>query len=88
MEDENELIQVTIRLPLRDKEKIDNLAKSGGCSTAEIIRRSVDGSLNKYCNGLQYVDLEQGEAIKKLVGNAYTELSGIRTELHLSLIHI
>ncbi len=82
MEDENELIQVTIRLPLRDKEKIDNLAKSGGCSTAEIIRRSVDGSLNKYCNGLQYVDLEQGEAIKKLVGNAYTELSGIRTELH------
>ena len=30
MEDENELIQVTIRLPLRVKEKIDNLAKSGG----------------------------------------------------------
>jgi hypothetical protein len=82
MEDENELIQVTIRLPLKDKEKIDNLAKSGGCSTAEIIRRSVDGSLNKYCNGLQYVDLEQGEAIKKLVGSVYTELSDMRTELH------
>ena len=46
MEDENELIQVTIRLPLKDKEKIDNLAKSGGCSTAEIIRRSVDGASN------------------------------------------
>ncbi len=28
MKDENELIQVTIRLPLREKEKIDNLAKS------------------------------------------------------------
>lgn len=42
MKDENELIQVTIRLPLREKEKIDNLAKSGGCSTAEIIRRAVD----------------------------------------------
>ena len=48
MKDENELIQVTIRLPLREKEKIDNLAKSGGCSTAEIIRRAVDGSLSKY----------------------------------------
>lgn len=66
MEDENELIQVTIRLPLRVKEKIDNLAKSGGCSTAEIIRRAVDGSLNKYCDGLQYVDREQGEAIALL----------------------
>ena len=82
MEDENELIQVTIRLPLRVKEKIDNLAKSGGCSTAEIIRRTVDGSLNKYCDGLQYVDREQGEAVKKLVGSVYTELSGIRTELN------
>lgn len=82
MEDENELIQVTIRLPLRVKEKIDNLAKSGGCSTAEIIRRAVDGSLNKYCDGLQYVDREQGEAVKKLVGSVYTELSGMRTELN------
>ena len=82
MDAENELIQVTIRLPLRVKEKIDNLAKSGGCSTAEIIRRAVDGSLNKYCDGLQYVDREQGEAVKELVGNVYTELSGIRTELH------
>ena len=82
MKDENELIQVTIRLPLRVKEKIDNLAKSGGCSTAEIIRRAVDGSLNKYCDGLQYVDREQGEAVKELVGSVYTELSGMRTELN------
>lgn len=81
MKDENELIQVTIRLPLREKEKIDNLAKSGGCSTAEIIRRAVDGSLSKYCDRVQYVDREQGEAVKKLVGSVYTELSGMRTEL-------
>ena len=81
MEDENELIQVTIRLPLRVKEKIDNLAKSGGCSTAEIIRRAVDGSLNKYCDGLQYVDREQGEAIKKLLEKLFTEISSMRTDL-------
>lgn len=81
MKDENELIQVTIRLPLREKEKIDNLAKSGGCSTAEIIRRAVDGSLSKYCDRVQYVDVEQGEAVKELLGSVYTELSGMRTEL-------
>ena len=81
MEDENELIQVTFRLPLREKEKIDNLAKSGGCSTAEIIRRAVDGSLSKYCDRVQYVDVEQGEAVKELLGSVYTELSGMRTEL-------
>ncbi len=82
MKDENELIQVTIRLPLREKEKIDNLAKSGGCSTAEIIRRAVDGSLSKYCDRVQYVDVEQGEAVKELLGSVYTELSGMRTELN------
>lgn len=82
MDDENELIQVTIRLPLKVKEKIDNLAKSGGCSTAEIIRRSIDGNLNKYFDGVQYVNREQGEAVQKLVGSVYTELYGIRTELH------
>ena len=82
MDDENELIQVTTRLPLKDKEKIDSLAKSGGCSTAEIIRRSLDGSLNKYLDGVQYVDREQGETIKELLGSVYTEMSGMRTELH------
>ena len=82
MKDENELIQVTIRLPLREKEKIDNLAKSGGCSTAEIIRRLLDDSWKKYLDGVQYVDGEQGETIKELLGNIYTELSGMRTELH------
>lgn len=82
MDDENELIQVTIRLPLRDKEQIDSLAKSGGCSTAEIIRRSVDGSLSKYLGEVQYMDREQGESIKELVDSTYTELSDIRTELH------
>ena len=81
MKDENELIQVTIRLPLREKEKIDNLAKSGGCSTAEIIRRLLDDSWKKYLDGVQYVDGEQGETIKELLGNIYTELSGMRTEL-------
>lgn len=82
MDDENELIQVTIRLPLKDKEKIDNLAESGGCSTAEIIRRLLDDSWKKYLDGVQYVDREQGEIIKELLGNVYTELSGMRTELH------
>lgn len=81
MEDENELIQVTIRLPLRDKERIDNLAKSGGCSTAEIIRRSVNGNLSKYLDAIQYVDREQGEVIKKLLEKFFTEISGMRTEL-------
>lgn len=82
MDNENGLQQLTVRLPLNVKEKIESLAKSGGCSTAEIIRRSVDGSLSKYLDGVQYVDREQGEAVKELVGNVYTELSGIRTELH------
>lgn len=82
MDDEKGLQQLTIRLPLNVKEKIDSLAKSGGCSTAEIIRRSVEGSLNKYLDGVQYVDREQGEAIKELLGSVHTELSGMRTELH------
>lgn len=82
MENESELVQITTRLPLNVKEKIDGLAKSGGCSTAEIIRRSVDGSLSKYLDGMQYVDVEQGETMKELVGSVYTELSGMRTELH------
>lgn len=82
MDNENELIQVTTRLPLNVKEKIDNLAKSGGCSTAEIIRRLLDDSWKKYLDGVQYVDREQGEIIKELLGNVYTELSGMRTELH------
>lgn len=82
MENESELVQITTRLPLNVKEKIDGLAKSGGCSTAEIIRRSVDGSLSKYLDGMQYVDVEQGEAIKELASSVYTELSGMRTELH------
>ena len=81
MENESELVPVTTRLPLNVKEKIDGLAKSGGCSTAEIIRRSVDCSLSKYLDGMQYVDVEQGEAIKKLLGSVYTELSGMRTNL-------
>ena len=82
MDDENELIQVTTRLPLNVKEKIDGLAESGGCSTAEIIRRLLDDSWKKYLDGVQYVDGEQGETIKELLGNIYTELSGMRTELH------
>lgn len=82
MDDENELIQVTTRLPLNVKEKIDGLAESGGCSTAEIIRRLLDDSWKKYLDGVQYVDREQGETIKELLGNIYTELSGMRTELH------
>lgn len=82
MENEQELIQVTIRLPLKVKEKIDSLAKSGGCSTAEIIRRAVDGNLNKYLDNVQYVDREQGEAIKKQLENLFTEISGMRMELN------
>ncbi len=82
MDDENELIQVTIRLPLNVKEKIERLAQSGGCSTAEIIRRSVDDSLSKYLDGIQYVDKEQGEAIKKQLETLFTEISGMRKELN------
>lgn len=82
MDNENELQQLTVRLPLNIKEKIESLAKSGNCSTAEIVRRAVDGNLNKYLSGVQYVDKEQGEAIKKAILNACTELSGIKTELH------
>lgn len=82
MDNENGLQQFTVRLPLNVKEKIENLAKSGGCSTAEIIRRAVDGNLNKYLGGVQYVDKEQGEVIKKQLENLFTEISGMRTELH------
>lgn len=82
MDDEKELKQVTTRLTLKAIETIENLAKDNGCSAAEIVRRSVDGSLSKYLDGVQYVDREQGEAIKKLVGSVYTELSCMRTELN------
>lgn len=82
MDNENELIQVTIRLPLKVKEKIDNVAKNSGCSTAEAIRRSLDGSLSKYSDEVQYVDVEQGETIRKQLNNLFTEVSDMRTELH------
>lgn len=82
MDDEKGLAQVTIRLPLNIKENIDSLAKNSGCSTAEIIRRFVDDSWSKYLDGVQYVDREQGEAIKKLLENLLTEISGMRTELN------
>ena len=82
MDNENELIQVTIRLPLKVKEKIDNVAKNSGCSTAEAIRRSLDGSLCKYSDEVQYVDVEQGETIRKQLNNLFTEVSDMRTELH------
>lgn len=82
MDDENELIQVTIRLPLNVKEKIDSLAKSGGCSAAEIMRRSLDGNLSEYLGGVQYVDRGQGEAIEKQLENLSTEISGMRMELN------
>ena len=82
MDNENGLQQLTVRLPLNVKEKIENLAKNGGCSTAEIIRRAVDGNLNKYLDNVQYVDREQGEAIKKQLENLFTEISGMRMELN------
>lgn len=82
MDNENGLQQLTVRLPRNVKEKIERLAKSGGCSTAEIIRRAVDGNLNKYLGGVQYVDKEQGKVIKKQLENLFTEISGMRTELH------
>ena len=82
MDDENGLQQLTIRLPLNVKEKIESLAISGGCSTAEVIRRSVDGSLSRYLDTVQYVDREQGEAIKKQLENLSTEISGMRMELN------
>lgn len=82
MDNENGLQQLTVRLPLNVKEKIESLAKSGGCSTAEIIRCAVDGNLNKYLGGVQYVDKEQGEVIKKQLENLFTEISGMRMELH------
>lgn len=82
MDNENELIQITTRLPLKDKEKIDRLAKSSGCSTAEIMRRSIDGSLSEYLGEVQYVDREQGEAIKKQLENLFSEISGMRMELN------
>ena len=74
MDNENELIQVTTRLPLNVKEKIDDLAKSGGCSTAEIMRRSLDGTLSEYLGEVQYVDREQGEVIKKQLENYFKDL--------------
>ncbi len=82
MDSENELVQVTIRLPAKTKEKIENLAKRSDCSTAEIVRRSVDGSLDRYLDGVQYVEKEQGEAVKTLLGKLYTEISRVRMELN------
>lgn len=82
MDDEKGLAQVTIRLSPQIKEKFDSLAKSGGCSTAEIIRRFLDDSWRKYLEGVQYVDKEQGETIKKIHEKLFTEVSDMRTELH------
>lgn len=82
MDDEKGLRQVTTRLPLKDIETIENLAKDNGCSAAHIVRCAVDGSLSKYLAEVQYVDREQGEAIKKLHEKLFTEISGMRTELH------
>jgi len=82
MDDESELMQVTIRLPLKDKENLECLAKSSGCSMAEVIRHAIDGNLIKYLDRVQYVDRKQGEAIKKQLETLFTEISGMRMELN------
>lgn len=81
MDNENELVQLTIRLPVKDKEKLDGLAKSGGCSTAEAARQAIGGNLIQYFDGVQYVDKEQGEVIQAWLGSLYTEISRVRLEL-------
>lgn len=81
MDDENGLKQVTTRLPYKDIETIENLAKSDGVSASEIIRCLVKNNLRKHFSTIQYADREQGEVIKKLLEKFFTEISGIRTEL-------
>lgn len=82
MDNENELIQVTTRLPLNVKEQIDSLAKNNACSAAKIIRLIMEDRLNKFLATVQYVDKEQGEVIKMLHEKVFTEMSGMRMELN------
>lgn len=82
MDNDEQLTQFTVRLPQKIKDKIDNLAKSNGCSAAELIRLSIDGGLNKYLDEVQYIDKEQGEAIKGMFGKVFTEMANIKTELN------
>ena len=82
MNEEERLAQFTIRLPQKTKEQIEEMAKRNGCSAAELARLSLEGGLSKYLGEVQYVDKEQGEEIKELLGNAFTEISKIKVELN------
>ena len=82
MSDEERLAQFTIRLPQKTKEQIEEMAKRNGCSAAELARLSLEGGLSKYLGEVQYIDKEQGEAIKELLGNVFTEISKIKVELN------
>lgn len=80
-EQKEKLVKITARIGSEVNEVIRDLAVEFGVSVSQIVRLSIDGHLEKYLGTVRYIDVEQGEEIKKCICKASNEMQGIRNQI-------
>lgn len=77
-----ELRPVTVRFTTAGYETLSDLARQKGVSLAEIVRVAAAGNLAEYFGTLRFMDMEQGDEIKKQVTALLDVVSQIQVELN------
>lgn len=76
------LVKVTARIAHSVSDIIKDIAEEYGVSFSEVVRLSIDGHLEKYLGNVQYIDKQQGEAIRQYTAVLANEMQEIRNELN------
>ncbi len=75
------LVKVTARITQTVYDIIKEIAQEYGVSFSEVVRLSIDGHLEKYLGEVKYIDMRQGEAIRRYTVALANEMQGVRNEL-------
>lgn len=74
-------VAITTRYSPEINQKIETAAEQKKCTKSDIIRNAVEVLLNEGDPRTEYIDVEQGQHIQRLVQDALTEISNIRIQL-------
>lgn len=77
-----ELRPVTVRFTTDGYKTLADLAQQKGVSLAEIVRVAAAGNLAEYFGTVRFMDMEQGDEIKKQVTALFDAVSQIQVELN------
>lgn len=87
-ERKEKLVKITARIGSEVNDVIHDLASEFGVSVSQIVRLSIDGHLEKYLRAVRYIDVEQGEEIKKCICKASNEMQGIRNQIRMVGVNV